>query len=99
MFLDLVYDDTSASPATLLAPYGDNGSNVCSSSDRGSFLGSPYTAAEDPKIKFFIPLLEHASNTLSVPLTFTSIILSGFVIESWTLIFAARWMQVSIIPS
>jgi hypothetical protein len=97
--LDLLYDDTSASPATLLAPYGDNGSNRWSSSDRDSSLGLSYTTAEDPKIKFFIPLLERASNTLSVPLTFISIVSSGFVIESWTLIFPAIWMQVSIILS
>ena len=74
-------DDTRASPAILLAPYGDNGSN-CSFSDIGNVFGSPYTVEEDAKTKFFTFTFEQASKTLNVPLMFTSIVSPGFVIDS-----------------
>ncbi len=88
------YEAMSASPATLLAPYGERGSRMWSSL-MGNCLGSPYTAPVDANTRFCTPRSAQASSRLAVPAMLTSMVLAGSRTESTTLISAARWTHES----
>src|SRR3972149_8847021 len=83
------YDFNIFSISSLLWPYGDIGCNGWSS-EIGSLSHLPYTAAVDVVINLETLFFLQASSKFFVPLTLTSKVSDGLLIDSGTLIFAAR---------